>query len=436
MGIKCGRKLTEDCIGDTDPRYDPDALPTLNDQADVWQKMDGLYAGSFYWYGADNLPQQTISFPILGEMKTFPNLAFHNYSTIDTRFYFHSYEIYESAIQGGSGFVRFADTPGHSTHEKDGSIVTLQTAFQEGGSTRGDDVPLSRAYPVGNTTSFGIAYENVNGTIWEYQNSRTCLDDACDNLSSTFEFFVGGQRVSLFTGSQTRVNAEEWAAGINQAYDDRNVVNPSAVPMTTECLVLPCTMEEEFCESGDPSCSDSPYQEPDGKVKPGVIAGFTIAGFVLMAALLYYVHTIMLKKQKKRIRSKFSARIAETIDVKKSMKSLSPDLLMKEFKKIDADSNGNVSKEELWTFLSTGKAGDISEKDFNVLWAAIDADHSGSVDYLEFCAYMSLCHDEYNAAPAGRGNMVRAISTRMSLANKGIQEIQKEAEEEQNDQEA
>jgi Ca2+-binding EF-hand superfamily protein len=34
--------------------------------------------------------------------------------------------------------------------------------------------------------------------------------------------------------------------------------------------------------------------------------------------------------------------------------------------------------------VSTGKVGELSESDFNALFAAIDLDQSGTVDFLEF----------------------------------------------------
>lgn len=73
--------------------------------------------------------------------------------------------------------------------------------------------------------------------------------------------------------------------------------------------------------------------------------------------------------------------------------SLSPELLAKEFETIDSSNNGRISKEALWSFLSSGKSGEIKERDFEALWTVMDADDTGSVNFLEFCAFLANCHD-------------------------------------------
>ena len=38
--------------------------------------------------------------------------------------------------------------------------------------------------------------------------------------------------------------------------------------------------------------------------------------------------------------------------------------------------------------MTSGKLGDISDKDFNTLFGIIDADGSGEVDFIEFSSFM------------------------------------------------
>ena len=67
-------------------------------------------------------------------------------------------------------------------------------------------------------------------------------------------------------------------------------------------------------------------------------------------------------------------------------------------------------------FLSTGEADEIAESDFDALWVVMDADDSGKVDFLEFCAFVGQCHDEYDTARLDRGAMAHRISQRALLA--------------------
>jgi len=160
-----------------------------------------------------------------------------------------------------------------------------------------------------------------------------------------------------------------------------------------------CPTEEQWCQT-DPNCSVSPYQEPPGTVKGSVIAGFTVAGIVLLVAILFAVHVYLVKAQASRYRARFARRIAETIDMRASVRSLTPDALAKEFQRIDegVSRDGKISKEELWEFVSSGKAGEMEKKDFDALFAAMDLDHNGDVDFVEFCAFLGKCDEEYRAA--------------------------------------
>jgi hypothetical protein len=67
--------------------------------------------------------------------------------------------------------------------------------------------------------------------------------------------------------------------------------------------------------------------------------------------------------------------------------------------------------------LVSSKAGDLSESDFNSLFAAIDLDHSGTVDFLEFCTFMGKCSDEYRSARGNRGSIADRASRRISVAD-------------------
>jgi len=322
--------------------------------------------------------------------------------------------------------VRYTDSSKHTSYEKDGSAIVLPYLTSFSDFTTEQEIPSSVAYPVGNNSLLATGYsDSVFGlndegyTTWI--ETKTCLDESCDNMAVTVENFVNETRVLQILGTQTRISEEEFIEGMNQGYVGYNVVPSMQVPIPMEAScnnVDQCITEEEWCESGDPSCSESPYQEPDGKVKSGVIAGFTVAGFVVLLAILYLVHAYMVKKRDERNRVKFASRVAQTMSIRKSARSLTPDMLEKEFNKIDKEHGGRITKEALREFLESGKAGEINDRDFEALWAVMHSDSSDTVDFLEFCAYMAQCQDEYNAAArANRGSIAVAASmARMSVA--------------------
>lgn len=247
----------------------------------------------------------------------------------------------------------------------------------------------------------------------------------------------------IISSINRRVNASEWVDAIAQAYVANNITASPPDP-TSECLTGACPTERDWCFH-DPNCSESPYQEPRASVKPGVIAGFTVAGVLLQLGIVYMVHRWLVARQASRYRAAFANRIAQTISVQKSMRSLTPELLANEFRKIDSGTpDGKIDKEELWEFLSTGKAGDINTSDFNALFAAIDTDRSGTVDFVEFCSFMGQCHDEYVHARANRGsihekrmsvstNAARRISSVAYDAEAAAAAVREEEEEEEHD---
>mmetsp|Transcript_16797 Transcript_16797/g.38666 ORF Transcript_16797/g.38666 Transcript_16797/m.38666 type:complete len:111 (+) Transcript_16797:566-898(+) len=40
----------------------------------------------------------------------------------------------------------------------------------------------------------------------------------------------------------------------------------------------------------------------------------------------------------------------------------------------------------------------MDEQDFNALFASLDVDHNGKVDFMEFCNFLSSCGAEFNEA--------------------------------------
>lgn len=176
-------------------------------------------------------------------------------------------------------------------------------------------------------------------------------------------------------------------------------------------------------------------------MRPGVVAAFCIAGAALIIVGLYIAHRWILKQQERRYKTTFAARVAETVSLRATRRTLTPDVLAKEFAKIGQDldehQNGYITKEALWEFVSSGQAGEMDEKDFNALFAALDVDKNEKVDFLEFCNFLSTCGQEYGAArtmvaEAQKERSYDAAARRVSAASTHFlekQDVDLEAEE-------
>lgn len=246
-------------------------------------------------------------------------------------------------------------------------------------------------------------YHNANGDVGS--ESWYALDSNANKariLSDQFKEVKGALVLSkTYSAFETRVTEEEWIkqsnAKLTETYDLAVLYNFTvtpedeqiSLPMETACFEDPCPLEAENWCSQDPECSESPYQEPSASMLPGPIAGFVVLGVAILLTGFYFLHRYLHKRQAKRYKTVFAKRIAETIQVNKSIRSMGPEELAEEFKRVDLQTHdGLITKDDLWEFISSGKAGEISKGDFNALFAAIDADGDGQVDFLAFCAFM------------------------------------------------
>jgi hypothetical protein len=421
--ISCGGPLTEPCLGEKDKRYDKKASNALKDQAPVFKIFEGFFfCTQLYYDGVTGLPVIGVD-PTGGDSSFFPSYFFMNQTHAGSRSYVHRINLYENLVAGGEGRTTPVDGWATSTYEKDGTAMHLGSQIGYGDTFSPAEQALL-THPVDDRTTY-ISGGSTGGALFGFFSQLyVCLDDECDQLAGNEDTFVTVNGVSVrFSQSVLTCNklssGEEWVEAIEDAYTTYNVpeADQVTVPMTGQCLTGACPTEEDWCKT-DPECSVSPYQEPDASVESGAIAGFTIAGIVLLIALLYGLHVWRTKQQERRYKTKFAKRMADTISLRASMRQLTPEALASEFKKIDSETEGGyISKEGLWNFLSTGKAGDLSESDFNALFAAIDLDQSGTVDFLEFCTFMGKCSDEYRSARGNRGSIADRASRRISVAD-------------------
>jgi len=317
---------------------------------------------------------------------------------------------------------------GTTTYEKDGSILALPAGFASP-----DDFPSSnelfdtgetqRSYAVNDNTVYigGRAVGEIDGIV---SITYVCLDNKCDRFQENFDSYteINGtvERVFATEALYTRIaTGEEWIDAILNEYELLGVDPSERIDPTVDvCSIGLCPTEVQWCQT-DPNCSVSPFQEPPATVKGSVIGGFTVAGAILLVAILLAVHLYLVNAQAHRYRARFARRIAETIELRASVRNLTPDALAKEFQRIDegVTKDGKISKEELWEFVSSGKAGEMERKDFDAMFAAIDLDHNGEVDFVEFCAFLGKCDVEYRAARR-RSSVVSLQKSRSVVASR------------------
>lgn len=173
------------------------------------------------------------------------------------------------------------------------------------------------------------------------------------------------------------------------------------VPTTGQCAKNDegCPTLDMWCDSGDasPLCGPTPYIE-ETTLNAGVVAGITVAVAVVVIAVVMYVMQSLHKKQmaaeKERLKNEFARRIVGTFSVGSGGEAITMEKITEEFQRIDSGSSeggdGRISKAEMKTFImnSDSAGGQMKEGDFEILFALIDEDGNGNIDFTEFSAFM------------------------------------------------
>lgn len=445
--VECGHWYSNDCLADEDIRYDDEASNTITDQAIIWGKLHGLYRSTVTGFGPTGEKLEEGFFNLLntGGTTSFPYSSanppyeqFINLSFIGSRHYQHRYSIFPAAstefcnrtapvgllnvippgVCGANGISIASEAYATSSYEKDGRFVIIpfgRTLF---------GLPINRQGYISMPVDDNTFYASFQDDQTFFSSTTVCLDNECNQWTTLLEVYDKFENVTTLSASSrlvaTRIESkEEFVAEIWAAYDRLNVVKSQQIqaPMVDTCLTGFCPNETDFCTL-DPNCSDSPYQEPRGSVKAGPIVGFVVAFFLLLFGVLLVGYRYHMAQRDARIRAKFARRIAETIKVVGSERQLTPENLAAEFKQIDTDNGGEISKDELWEFISSGKAGDLNQSDFNALFAAIDLDNSGSVDFMEFTAFFGKCSSDFERVKNRQSVLMARHSMSYKMAEK------------------
>ena len=327
---------------------------------------------------------------------------------------------------GVNGNAVYFEMYGISSYEKDGTVHTFSMGdVSSRVDATGDGRTFQQFTPVNNLTISGtVLVEPIMATFeWVF------LDEDYTRLTINAHMYerndTNGKEfmpVHGFRTFLTRVSEEEWIAEMKKTYKSSNVLEadrPQESPLEgSTCLSGVCPTEEDWCQL-DPKCSISPYQEPDGTIRAGVLAGFCTAFFLVLFLAAYFWHLRILAEQAARNRRNFVRRVAGSIRLSTTSRVLTPNALAQRFQDIDTakgarKAKSSISKEELWDFIVSGEAGDMTRSDFEALFEAMDEDGNGTVDFLEFCAFLGGCADELAAANLNRHQRLSLIARRVS----------------------
>jgi len=413
----CGGSFRYPCLSESDARYNSDTDFSIKSQNGHWKKATGLSESEGSSYFADGTLMEELLISATG-LPAF-NVSYQNYKiftnfTVDgTRAYRSVIVVYKGVDYGptaGQGWAWAFSSYSTSTFELDGRILTSPSKFALAGnrSVWNKDDTWSPNYVVSNDTTYGVSTGARNDTL---ALLSSCVNSNCDKSTEVFQYFVQDELYSFEVQRGKRIVSEdEFITRIESSMEEFNVpayIQSNALPIMSNPHAPP--EESLWCQT-DPACSTNPYVNPTTAVRTGPLVGLIVAAVVLVVMSVYLLVKRDRRTQMNRSKLVFANRIAQTISVRAHPDQLSSDDLKKEFERIDESGDGFIQKKELWDFLSSGKAGSINKSDFEALWNAMDLDESGDVNFLEYCAFMANCHDEYDSAR----NNSKVISARAS----------------------
>lgn len=271
------------------------------------------------------------------------------------------------------------------------------------------------------TDTFIQNEDGVDITIEVYQTIY-CFDEACSKSNSYRETYainpVTGEKSSTGFSKATlrKVTEQEWFEEMDQVFTEANLptvaftpaldnpyfkkpFDPAATdPNVPECFGGVCPSEEDW-RTYDPVYGTSPYVEPPGVLTGGFIAIVSVASILIALAIFYVVYKRGVERREKRLKEAVMGSIAKQMGMT-TKKELSADELEEMFNSIDADRNGNLSREEIKELVTKAGMVEMSERDYDILIASIDLDGNGTLSFAEFCAlYASIpVQDTFNDA--------------------------------------
>lgn len=420
-GVSCGSPLTTECLGDTDVRYDNSHTNDLKEQDPRWGTFEGYWKVALIRLPVDGNPVLPEQRDPNGNSTGIPydqkgRVAYYNHTFLGSRFIANRYYFLEPApqafcdqplkpgffntIRGGTcgvnGLLNWASFYAVSSFENNGGMNEIRSAGAY--SPIGENVPLDHPELPSRYTvldSGTIAnFLQIPGVMIQ-DSSYVFIDNNTAMVTHSIINLVTKSRTPLTAAQMTRITEEEFVQGIESSNQAFNILPSERLPIPFNDTFNPT--EEEWCDKfKDPSCSVSPYQEPAANLNTqGIVLTVVLClAFAISVFIVVFKHSQA--AQKKRYKEQFIRTIARNITIAPAAGMLSHDQLQAEFDHIDKDKGGTISKDEMWDFISTEKVGTMSDKDFEAMWSTLDIDNSGSVDFVEFVAFLSSCGEQFD----------------------------------------
>eukprot|EP00957_Ditylum_brightwellii_P180285 13733411-Ditylum_brightwellii.AAC.1 len=382
--------------------------------------------------------------------------VFINVTVEGTRFYTHELVIYKPApeefcanipegfdnvlddgVCGVNGYAKGGDVYRTSTHDKDEYAITVKSSglyaeASHGASIVGDhdedhhEGHLRRGmlfrmlqegesghhghgggggveHPLHGVDNVLFAADSSQGNSLAYSVKTFSTDfDKYEARAGKFDL-ISSFEIETAKYSCKRAPQEKWVLAISKFYDAAKVTEATRELLNMEkhgCLVTPCATEEEWCTQ-DPSCSESPYKENDS-LKASVVATFIVLGAVIILAVIVVYYRRKINQAKTGAKKKFAQRLRMSVALGSSAEEGIKDYiaqrneLIQKFDRIDADSSGLITREDLWKYLISKGSEDIkmNETEFDALFKDIDTDGSGTIDFTEFAGFMGQLEEK------------------------------------------
>lgn len=426
--VKCGKWYSTECKAKTDVRYDAEYTNNIKEQNPVWVHYEGYWKRKVLAFDESFAPSQPQVFNPVDTRKSrglpykrdiFDGLL--NFTMDGSRLTESIFNVYSPApewfcnqtdlepgdltvfgdgVCGETGYASYAQNFYTSSHEKDGTLELvggLNGALREDGFT---DIAFGSKYGIGDDVIYSSSSYEVGGGINGFTTTQTFTNKAKTTAALTVDTWNKANDVAILIATRRatyeKITEEEFLSEIVRLWDENQIkADERPLPSAGPCLSSICATEENWCKF-DPNCSVSPYQEPEGKLKNSFVAGLISICALVIFLVAYVYHRKLVSDEAKRVRILVATRIAEHLNVTFNSKKLTKEALSQQFQSIDSSGDGVLQKDEIKEFFMDSKhaGGSITESDFESIFAALDSDGNGEIDFVEFVAFLNQCKSD------------------------------------------